>query len=537
MSDSNIDSKGQISVSKKTLLHISEGIYRTEGSAIKELINNSFDAKATKVIINTNYPLFDILSCQDNGEGMSKDEFLRIVTGGIGDSPKAKISVSTRPTIGRLGIGILAIAQICRSFTIISHHEKTKTAFRGRMIFRTDVDEVAKMESKENYEIGTWILEEEMDYEEANRGVLVFTQDLRQSFIKRFKESEVIKKNEKNNSSLEFKHLLSQFYENNFKMVKELGPYFELIWELCNLLPVTYYNGTPIRNNFLKSIQKHNFSSSTLVNKDGIDFIAKKQSELLSYDFNVVFDDIKLFRPIQLPYPIHNRNNELQESQIFYLEYDKIVRKRRLKFYGYIIAQEMAIKPRDLKGIQIRIKNVGIGSHDPTLLKYDKIESPRDNWISGEIYVEEGLESALNIDRDSFNENDEHYYILRSQLHSFLGELVFPTISSNQRKRNKIKQEGNFDKKKLQIMADLKSLFTSRFKGTAISFDDVDEIQFNKRQKKIILPSVLLSKNSKARMEVFSRILMDVLDNLREAKTGKEDIESFINKFSTIVLW
>ena len=243
---------GQIEVSKKTLLHISEGIYRTEGSAIKELINNSFDANATKVVVSTNYPLFDILSCQDNGDGMDEKEFLRIVRGGIGDSGKAHTTSSTRPLIGRLGIGILAIAQVCRSFTIISHHKASRTAFRGSMIFRTDVDKVAKEEEqKDSYEIGKWILEEEIEYNEEKKGVLVFTKDLRQSFIKRFKNIEDIK----NQVSLDFAKLLDDFYSKPSRMIKEQGPYMELLWELCNLLPLSYYDGSPVRAEVRDSIE------------------------------------------------------------------------------------------------------------------------------------------------------------------------------------------------------------------------------------------------------------------------------------------
>jgi hypothetical protein len=217
LGDEYID-KGQIEVSKKTLLHISEGIYRTEGSALKELINNSFDANATKVIVNTNYPQFDILTIQDDGDGMTEDEFLRIVKGGIGDSPKAHRKHGTRPLIGRLGIGILSVAQICRSFTIISHCRKSKTAFKGRMIFRTDVDEEAK-ENKASYDIGIWRLEEKMEYDTSKKGVLIFTKDLRQSFLKRFRESKFIQG--RNSTPIDFHKLLELYYNNSFKMVKE----------------------------------------------------------------------------------------------------------------------------------------------------------------------------------------------------------------------------------------------------------------------------------------------------------------------------
>ena len=45
-----------IKLSSKTLVHISSGLYRSTANALKELVSNSFDADATVVEINTNFP-------------------------------------------------------------------------------------------------------------------------------------------------------------------------------------------------------------------------------------------------------------------------------------------------------------------------------------------------------------------------------------------------------------------------------------------------------------------------------------------------
>ncbi|MGB4973183.1 MAG: ATP-binding protein [Cyclobacteriaceae bacterium] len=540
MEDKNLLEKGQIEVSKKTLLHISEGIYRTEGSAIKELINNSFDANAKKVIVNTNYPQFDIITIQDDGDGMTETEFLRIVKGGIGDSLKAKSHIdNNRPVIGRLGIGILSIAQICRSFTIISHHEESKTAFRGRMMFRTDVDNVAKGENKAMYDIGIWELEDRIDYDDSKKGVLIFTKDLRQSFLKRFKESKKIN-HERNTTPIDFGKLINLYYENNFKITKELGPYFELIWELSNLLPIPYFNGTPIRPEVSKTIKqitkKEDLNEFKYVS--GQAFLSAKNTELELYEFEVIFDDIKIFRPIKMPFPINNRYGDIQETQLYYFEYDNIVRKRRLNFFGYFFAQEMAIKPRDLKGLQIRIKNVGIGIHDATFLKYDKIESPRDNWLTGEIYVENGLESALNIDRDSFNENDEHYYILREQVHKMLSELVFPSISSLQRKRNKIKREEKLIHNSQFYQTKIYGVFRKYFINYEITFEENldNHIEIFPDESLIFIPIELITANNKVKMDIFSKSAISILDNLRLLFTSSIAIEDGFQAISKSIL-
>lgn len=47
------------------------------------------------------------------------------------------------------------------------------------------------------------------------------------------------------------------------------------------------------------------------------------------------------------------------------------------------------------------------------------------NWIFGEIYIEEGLEDAININRNQFKLTDANYIALRKWIHEFLEEIVF----------------------------------------------------------------------------------------------------------------
>ena len=61
-------------VGAQILEHLSKGIYSNPAKAIKELINNSFDADATKVIVRAK-PEFDTFSITDDGEGMNYEDF------------------------------------------------------------------------------------------------------------------------------------------------------------------------------------------------------------------------------------------------------------------------------------------------------------------------------------------------------------------------------------------------------------------------------------------------------------------------------
>ena len=58
-----------------------------------------------------------------------------------------------------------------------------------------------------------------------------------------------------------------------------------------------------------------------------------------------------------------------------------------------------------------------LGLYDQTLLNFSKVDSRLEiGQISGEIYVEKGLERALKVDRESFHETDPHYLVLQDHI-------------------------------------------------------------------------------------------------------------------------
>src|SRR5205823_13264174 len=94
------------------------------------------------------------------------------------------------------------------------------------------------------------------------------------------------------------------------------------------------------------------------------------------------------------------------------------------------------IRPRELKGVLVRVGNVGVGAVDPTYLGYPKHEGWKFSQLCGELYVDDGLDEAINIDRASFRETDEAYLALQEFLFQRLGREtdqgagVFTTIKS-----------------------------------------------------------------------------------------------------------
>ena len=83
----------KIKVHEKALAHLSRGLYRSPASALRELVSNAWDANATTVTINTNYPNFYQLSVEDDGIGFNKAAFEQLMQGGIGNSQKRPLDL------------------------------------------------------------------------------------------------------------------------------------------------------------------------------------------------------------------------------------------------------------------------------------------------------------------------------------------------------------------------------------------------------------------------------------------------------------
>jgi Histidine kinase-, DNA gyrase B-, and HSP90-like ATPase len=445
-----MENDGIIKVADVTLAHLSRGLYRSTATTFKELVSNAFDADATEVRIDTNFPEFDFITCSDNGIGMSKETFMRHFNDkGIGSSTKRKgeqlfTPIQKRPIIGRLGIGMLAIGQLCHSFEIESHYSENGEgkAYHAVIVLEdVSIKTVEELEKDPGFihgdlEVGTWSLND-IDYEKEKQGLTIITSDVRATFRREMKQSL-----DKNGKSLIDRIRFSQrkiheeFFNNTEKTIRNWNAYLETIWELSILCPLPYYEdedySCPI--NFDKIFEQNNEVKI---------FIEQKQKQLKDYNFRVNFDGIELKRLIVLPSDSDKNIN----PEVHLIDYDHIVYDRKLRFRGYLFGQiSKAIVPLELNGLQIRLKEVGIGGYDRTFLKYqEQIETIRSKWVSGEIFVEEGLEAALTINRDGFNEHEEHYKKLQNEIHKHL-KPFFSVISLSA-------QKNSADKKSLQTLS------------------------------------------------------------------------------------
>ncbi len=476
-----------IILSAKVFGHLSQGLYRTPAGAIKELVSNSFDADARLVKLHTGFPSFETFSCQDNGIGMSQDEFRRLMNRGIGSSykrtPIALITDKGRPVIGRLGLGILSLAQICTRFDIESHHKESKTAFRAVIKFppytRQEMDKIAKKAAAgddEEIHGGEFQIVEEK-YDTAKQGLRVFTKYLREPFRKRMRG-------------------LSRF--GNKVVFNHTGPYKNF----DRFLDAIYNSKKPTQSlNLLSNYDQMIFGialAAPLPLTDArnvavsLPMVADRQSTLKEFDFRVQLDNMELSNPIALPsirggYVAKQCRLTDKKKEEFELEdgphkeavsfvQHKIIVKgideqfnlyevkysnldvagMPLEFKGYLFQQTGRLYPRDIQGVLIRLSNVAIGKYDNAMMTYPYAEGPRYAMLSSELFVIRGFDDALNIDRDSFNELHPHYMRVQAFMHSLLHERIFPETWGEEKLRNKQRRERVAEKSETKFVESIR---------------------------------------------------------------------------------
>jgi hypothetical protein len=449
----------QIVVHEKALGHLTRGLYRSPASAIRELVSNSWDANATQVRIETSRPSFHRIVVRDNGDGFSKADFRRLMAG-FGNSEKRAAAGKElrfgRPTIGRLGIGLLGIAQICGSFLIRSRPRRGEP-FTARVVLydqlrtRIDVDDKdivkqaaprsrARGRRSRDVIVGQYDFIDNETVEEVGFGTVIESDDLIPTFSYAFRrtyEDITVSRSSKKpgRAPKETKRgpiptTWLEFLERaaSSATVQELGDYWRWIWDLSALCPIPYVNNSALPHRV----------------------VAEHHRRLLRYKFKVIVDGVEIRKPV---YVRHANKGGFTARSIPPTK--KRVMGRELAYSGYVFVQEgKQLKPAELRGALVRISEVGVGLYDPSFLDYRINEGPRTRWITSELFVERGLEDALNVDRDSFNRYSPEFQVLQRELHLFLQKDVFPEVYRQIDVRT---EEGNRakDKERLTNLRDM----------------------------------------------------------------------------------
>jgi hypothetical protein len=258
-----------IRVHEKALAHLSRGLYRSPGSALRELVSNAWDANATAVRISTNTPNFFQITIEDNGDGFNKEEFARVMAGGIGFSEKrlttAPVLKYGRPTIGRLGIGLLGIAQIAPGFTVTSKPE-SGPGFRARIrmydllkerIDNNDPELVKKDDAYKTVDVGTYVFDDQYDASARRRGTLILADEVHPQFTLAFKESAKLPEY----AVMPAKWLDAVKSLSKVDSLQLRGDYWRLLWELSAACPIPYLSSDVVADGRIKADQERDRKS------------------------------------------------------------------------------------------------------------------------------------------------------------------------------------------------------------------------------------------------------------------------------------
>jgi hypothetical protein len=106
--------------------------------------------------------------------------------------------------------------------------------------------------------------------------------------------------------------------------------------------------------------------------------------------------------------------------------------------------------PQEHNGILVRINEASGTLFDSRWLGYPVAERTTLSQITAEVFIKKGMDSALNIDRESFNYSHPHYQILSKWVHNALRQITA--------KQKKLRASRNLDKKKVELKQALQAI-------------------------------------------------------------------------------
>ncbi|MBU2894226.1 ATP-binding protein [Colwellia sp. D2M02] len=322
-----------------------------------------------------------------------------------------------------------------------------------------------------------------------------------------------------------------------------LDNYLNMIWTLGLSIPLDYIEKHPfsLNNNDLADVyvlsnqKKGQVKSLSDISKTDKPFgeTLGFTSQDIQLDFNVCVDGIKLFRPLKYT-NLPESKAQVKKPILFLGKYKPNLTAIDIKESGGELEFEAyclwapKVSPKDHNGSLIRIHNASGILFDETFMKHQVAEHTIKSQLTVEIFVLKGLDSALNIDRESFNIAHPHYQIVMRWLHSAIRQVVnkYKLIKKDLRSQSLEAENDNFTKKINEIVS---SSMTSNSKdplersrlvvldddgeGTAIDGSShVESYVVSKKSFDEVIPSRTQSSPKNKKLVKKSEAILQVLD-------------------------
>ncbi|TWC72006.1 ATP-binding protein [Herbaspirillum sp. SJZ099] len=214
--------------------------------------------------------------------------------------------------------------------------------------------------------------------------------------------------------------------------------YLRMVWQIALAVPVPYVEGHLFDWDLDGDVPAFLLSNAPKGNAKSIEL--PKGTTLREHlglidpadnpgQFEVLFDGLKLSRPVRFrDLPV--TNNALKKPLVMigkcreeFSGFPKALSGGSLEFEAYLFWTPK-VAPTEHQGSLIRIHGSSGTLFDGTFMHYQVSEQNRLRQITCEIFVSEGLDSALNIDRESFNSAHPHSVFITKWLHNALRQLA-----------------------------------------------------------------------------------------------------------------
>lgn len=218
-----------------------------------------------------------------------------------------------------------------------------------------------------------------------------------------------------------------------------LDTYFRTLWTLSLSVPLPYVQTDPFGVSGKSNIKvfaisnKGNRSRAAEVELDQNETIREKLGlngdvDINPTPFSVIIDDIELKRPLEFELQSDDESGAAPLLFVGKMRSDLSTVSSDysggpIEFEAYFYWQPKVV-PIDHNGVMVRINGASGILFDDNFLKYQISEQTRLRQITAEIFVKQGLDAALNIDRESFNIAHTHYQVLKKWVHHALRQLM-----------------------------------------------------------------------------------------------------------------
>ena len=387
---------GEIKVASRIVDYLSSGLYNSPAACLKELVNNSYDADASRVDVFVR-PDADRIVVSDDGAGLTQKEFedhFRRVS----ESHKRDDSDSTargRPKIGKIGIGFIAANELCDVMEIVS----TKAGSTELLRVEVNFDEMRLDPAKRKREDGTYV---KGDYSGVI-GKAARDEHYTHVFLKRVKPTAqgILMGARKRKHSSGAASVYGLAPGSVCRLISgeaianwgDLDDYSQAMLRVGLNVPVRYLPEwfPPEHADLFESLER----------------------EVAGLGFRVYCDGSDLRKPVVLP------AGERSLARRLVIDGDHVAA------HGYLYVKHGVLRPEWLNGVMIRIRNAAVGDYDRSFLGFKSSEGTLfQRWTTCEIWADDRLEDALNIDRRTLRETHPAYLELQEAFHDILSDFL-----------------------------------------------------------------------------------------------------------------